>query len=93
MMKCDMEFNPKQKKLEQCDDNLALTSKYVSQVLKEALEGANQQIFSRNPLTSPTSGEKSNLALLECSNIYPVFDKETGNETEIVFRMCIASLL
>ena len=64
MMKCVMEFNPKQKKLEQCDDNLALTSKYVSQVLKEeALEGANQEIFSRNPLTSPTSGENSNLAL------------------------------
>ena len=65
MMKCVMEFNPKQKKLEQCDDNLALTSKYVFQVLKlkEALEGANQQIFSRNPLTSPTSGENCNLAL------------------------------
>ena len=46
MMKCVMEFNPKQKKLEQRDDYLALTSKYVSQVLKEALEGANQKIFS-----------------------------------------------
>ena len=90
MMKCVIEFNPKQKKLEQCDDNLALTSKYVSQVLKEAWRGPIRRYFSRNPLTSPTSGENSNLALLECSNIHPDFDKETGNETEIVFRLCNA---
>ena len=45
MMRCVMEFNPKQKKLEQCDDNLALTSKYVSQVLKEAWRGPIRRYF------------------------------------------------